>query len=120
MQHFFIKKGATLPYLAVELIENGFNHYTEYYEKIVNATITFTMIEVDSNLAKIKCAETELIRVDNCDDNCYPKYYIIYRWTARDTRKAGVYKGYFEIDFLDGCGKLIAPISQDIIINILE
>ena len=120
MQHFFIKKGATLPYLVVELIEDGFNHDTEFNEKIVNATITFTMVEKSSCLPRIKCGETELIRVDNCEDNCFPKYYILYRWVVRDTRKAGTYVGHFDIDFLDGCGKLIAPVRDEICINILE
>lgn len=120
MQHFFIKQGATLPYLRVELIEDGFNRDTEFNEKILNADIKFNMVEKDSCLPKIICGKTLLVRDDHCEDNCFPKYYIIYPWSERDTKKAGTFIGHFEIDFLDGCGKLIAPIRQDICINIIE
>jgi hypothetical protein len=40
---FFINKNSTLPKLKMELINDGRNDFRNFYEKIQNATITFTM-----------------------------------------------------------------------------
>jgi len=103
---FFINKNSTLPYLKMELVNDGRNDFRKFYEKIQNATITDASIE-------LKC-ETCGIGGDE------PEYYIVYKWDARDTRRVGQYNGEFTITFLDGTGTLIAPIRDELFINVLD
>jgi len=42
---------------------------------------------------------------------------IYYKWTQKDTNKKGRYKGQFSIILEDG--ELIAPIREDLYINII-
>ena len=44
---------------------------------------------------------------------------IIYKWRERDTLSKGRFLGNIEIDFLDGCGKLIVPIREKLYISII-
>ena len=52
---FFINKGATLPMLIMELIQDGRNDYKNFHEKIQNATVTFEMSDIDTGVKKIGC-----------------------------------------------------------------
>ena len=62
---------------------------------------------------QLKCETCEI----GGDD---PEYYIVYKWSARDTKKPGKYNGEFIITFLDGTGTLIAPIRDELYINVLD
>ena len=42
---FFINKNSTLPYLKMELVNDGRNDFRKFYEKIQNATIKFNMYD---------------------------------------------------------------------------
>ena len=55
------------------------------------------------------------------------KYVIEYRWKERDTKEKGIYQGWFTIDFNGNIseegvsfpeGRMITPISEDLIIYI--
>ena len=98
---FFINKNSTLPYLKMELVNDGRNDFRKFYEKIQNATI------------ELKC-ETCGIGGDE------PEYYIVYKWSDRDTRRVGQYNGEFTITFLGGDGTLIAPIREELFINVID
>lgn len=116
----FIKKGATLPALELELIQHSQIDYNEFYRKIQNATATITLENADSCIPRFKCRPMTIYEdCDICSD-CPSRYYLIYNWRKKDTRKAGKYKATIEIDFHDGCGRLIAPVNDDLYIYIRD
>lgn len=119
---FFINKNSTLPKLKMELINDGRNDFRKFYEKIQNATITFTMYDVETKVKKISCsqADIEMSIANDCDNTETPTYYITYQFTENQTSKYGRYNGYFTITFLDGTGTLIAPIRDELFINVLD
>jgi putative methionine-R-sulfoxide reductase with GAF domain len=122
MQEFYINQGATLPILAMEIINDGRNDINKINQYIQNASIYFTMIDMDNNSTKI-AHKPATIFLKNNSSNCEEEYYIGYMWTERDTLKKGTYKGIFEINFnsvLNGeiPGKLLVPIKEELIIII--
>jgi len=119
---FFINKNSTLPKLKMELVNDGRNDFRNFYEKIQNATITFTMYDVDTKVKRIACsaANLEMSISNNCENTETPTYYITYQFTELQTSRVGRYNGYFTITFLDGTGTLIAPIRDELYINVLN
>ena len=119
---FFINKNSTLPHLKMELINDGRNDFRKFFEKIQNATIQFNMYDVNTNLKRIAKSSAEIeLKCETCDiGGDEPEYYIVYKWSARDTKKPGKFNGEFIITFLDGTGTLIAPIRSELFINILD
>jgi hypothetical protein len=116
---FFIKQSSTLPMLELELIQDGFNSHLDFYDKIQNAEIKFSMQDVKSCSKRVIC---QPMIVQDCApkcQNCFPEYKMIYKWRQKDTLHKGRYEGIIEINFLDGCGKLIAPIHEKLYINII-
>lgn len=125
MIQFNINKGATLPYLEMEPINDGRNDFHKLYIAIQTADVTFSMTNVDSGIKKI--ANEKCYVVSTEDDGCEDRFKIQYRWRMRDTKETGLYKGEFKIKFdesveMDGVtfpkGELIVPIAEELIINI--
>lgn len=119
---FYINKGATLPMVILELIQDGRNDYKNFHEKIQNSDITFTMYDIENGVKKIGCKDGVCL-CKTCDDNSQcedEQYYIAYQFSAKDTNKAGTYIGQFSIDFLDGSGTLIVPIREELRIHVLD
>lgn len=128
IQEFYINSSATLPVLRMELINDGRNDYNKFYEGIQDADIKFSMKDAETGILKIgnKDASVRLAETNGCVE----KYIIEYKWDERDTRKPGIYKGWFEINFhgdlpeglaSDGVfweGKLIVPIQEDLLIYV--
>ena len=119
---FFINKNSTLPKLKMELVNDGRNNFREFYEKVQNALIKFTMYDVETNVKKIANAKASIqLKDPNCSiGGDKPEYYIVYKFTSTDTKRGGRYSGQFTLTFLDGTGTLIAPIRDDLYINVLE
>lgn len=127
-QEFFIIKGATAPYLRIELINDGRTDFLKsdiINKSLQDATITFSMWNVDTDVLKISKAPCNVVLAKT--DGCEEKYVIEYRWRERDTKESGIYKGQFTIDFHGNLteegvdfpqGKLIVPISEDLKIYI--
>jgi hypothetical protein len=116
---FFINKNSTLPLLCMELITDGRNDYKAFNELIQNATITFSMIDIETGIRKVSKQLASCELKDACVD-CPEEYYIIYKWKPKDVNRAGTYKAEFEITFLDGSGVLIAPVRDDLLIHIRD
>ena len=116
---FFINKNSTLNPLVMELIQDGRNDYKAFHELIQNATITFSMTDVETGIRKISknAASCEL---KECVDDCPEEYYVIYEWQVKDTNRVGTYKGEFTFVFLDGSGTLIAPVRDELMIHIRD
>jgi len=117
---FFINKNATLPILKLELIRDGRNDFRKFFDMIQNANIYFTMTDVVTGVKRIAKKETGVQLVEPYSGCVGEEYYIIYQFTSRDTAVAGRYIGQFTIEFLDGSGTLLAPIREELFINVLD
>lgn len=117
--NLYINQGATMPYLELELVQDGYSDKLEFFDEIQNATVTLSMQEVNSCIKTIVCRPMEVIEDCSKCNNCFPEFRLLYKWRERDTRRKGKYEVTIEIDFLDGCGKLILPIHDKIYVNII-
>lgn len=126
-QYFYIKQNSTLPILRMELIEDGRHTFDKFHEAIQGADITFTMVNVDTNITKVSKAKAYIKLRE--DDDCSENYLICYDWKNRDTKECGTFKGTFEITFSDDLkgdgyeypsGVLNMPIREELMIIILE
>jgi len=125
IQEFYINKGATLPVLRMELINDGRYDFDKFYDAVQDAVITFSMKDAETGILKVSKAPTKLLLADT--GGCEEKYVIEYDWTERDTKTSGIYKGWFEISFNGDIseagvrfpeGKLIVPIQEDLMIYV--
>jgi hypothetical protein len=96
-QYFYITQNSTLPTLRMELIEDGRHDFMKFHDAIQSATITFTMVNVDTNVTKV-AKNKAYIKLREGDD-CTEQYVICYDWKARDTKECGTFKCTFEINF---------------------
>lgn len=127
-QEFYINKGSVLPVLRMELINDGrfdFLKSDVIGKALQDSTITFTMKNVDTDILKVSNAKCNIVLAD--ETGCEEKYVIEYKWKERDTKEEGIFKGQFTINFNGNIsengvsfpeGKLIMPISEDLIIYI--
>lgn len=125
VQEFYINTSATLPVLRMELINDGRNDYNKIYDAIQDAKITFSMKDVETGMMKI-CNQPAVVKLAKTD-GCEEQYVIEYVWRERDTKKPGIYQGWFDINFNGDIteygvefpyGKLIVPIQEDLMIYI--
>ena len=122
MQEFYINKNSTLPFLKMELINNGRDDFDYFYQLIQDSTITFTMVHSETGVVKISNSSNVFVspKEDTCDD----EYFIYYKWDQRDTKLNGKYYGKFTITIGDNLNpmysgkKLIVPIQEELIIYI--
>ena len=125
---FFLRQNSTLPTLRMELIYDGRHDFmkNKLHECLQGADITFTMVNVETNVTKVAKAKA-YIKLREGDD-CTEQYVICYDWKARDTKEAGTFKGTFEIDFSPlikndnydyPSGLMLTPIREDLYISIL-
>lgn len=125
--NFFINKGATLPTLRMEAINEGRHDFSKLNIALQAADVYFNMTNIENGIRKIANQKANVIMKE--DDGCEDKYIIEYQWKERDTKTPGLYKGEFRIVFndtveVDGktlpIGELIVPISQELHIHIIE
>ena len=117
---FNINKGATLPILKLELIDDGIQDYAKFYDLIQNADIYFTMSDVETGRRIIGKKKAYLESKTQYTSSYYEEFYLTYQFTEKETAKAGTYIGKFIIEFLEGTGTLIVPINDELTINVLE
>lgn len=118
--NFFIKKGATLPSLQMELIPNSKHRYSNFFDLIQNANITFSMYNIDNGQKKIYCKPALCLSKLEPDSDVYDHYFLSYQFSERDTNTVGTFKGEFTILFNDDIGKLIVPIKNDLLIHVID
>lgn len=125
--NFFINKGATLPTLRMEAINDGRHDFSKLNIALQAADVYFNMTNIENGIRKIANQKANVIMKE--DDGCEDKYIIEYQWKERDTKTPGLYKGEFRIVFndtveVDGktlpIGELVVPISQELHIHIIE
>lgn len=126
MMTFFINQNSTLPYLRMDVINDGRFDFNKLFIALENADITFTMSNLETGIKKIANAKAYIVPKE---DGCVDGYSIEYRWNQRDTKESGTYIGQFKIIFnddiiMDGFsfpkGELIVPIAEELQINIIQ
>lgn len=123
MQYHYIKQHSELPELRMELINDGRSDYRKFYDAIQDATITFTMTDVDTNVVRVANAPCYIKKREG--EGCVEEYVICYKWKKRDTRDKGTFSGELKIHFNGNLtaedasfpeGDLIAPIREPLMI----
>jgi hypothetical protein len=122
MQNFYIKKGSTEPLLKMKLVEDGRNDMREFYERLVNATITFSMKD-PYGVYKIYKSPCGVVTKKNVSELTSDTYFIYYLWKQEDVDEVGTYEGEFEIRFYSPdavyLSNLVVPIKEKLSISIL-
>ena len=125
---FKINKGATMPYLRMELVNDGRSDYHKAYLALQAADgVTFSMWNKETGIYKIANATADIVYDEY--SGCEERYIIQYRWKKRDTDESGRYVGQFKIRFSDNIvmegvtfpsGDLVMPIEETLYIDIAD
>lgn len=126
MQQFNIVQNATLPYLEMEVINDGRHNFDKIYIALQAADVTFNMIDNNNGIKKIVNKKCNIVPIE--DNGCIEKVKVRYQWNKNDTKEKGQFKGYFKVSFKDDIvmedmmfpkGDLIVPIAEELIINVV-
>ena len=128
MMEFIIKKGSVNPVLRMELIKDGRYDFKKAMidNAIQDSVVKFYMKDVETGLLKVAKADADIVLAQ--EEGCEEKYILQYKWKERDTKKEGIYEGWFEINFNGNLkeegvdypsGKMIVPIQEKLQIVIL-
>ena len=126
MQQFTIVQNATLPYLEMEVINDGRHNFNKIYVALQAADVTFNMIDNNNGIKKIVNKKCNIVPIEN--NGCVEKVKVQYQWNKNDTKEKGQFKGYFKVSFKDDIvmedmmfpkGDLIVPIAEELIINVI-
>ena len=126
MQQFNIVQNATLPYLEMEVINDGRHNFNKIYVALQAADVTFNMIDNNNGIKKIVNKKCNIVPIEN--NGCVEKVKAQYQWNKNDTKEKGQFKGYFKVTFKDNIvmeditfpkGDLIVPIAEELIINVI-
>ncbi len=117
---FFIRKDSLEPVLKMQLIQDGRNDFRKFYQGLENAMLSFSMKKVDTGEYVILNKAAGIVQKTEVDPINDPEYYIYYRWQPTDVTETGRYQGQFLIEFLTEGTQLVAPIREDLYINIQE
>ncbi len=82
-----------------------------------NATIRFSMKEESTGIPKIVMNNAFITEKLQENPDAPTEYYIYYKWLSRDTKRKGRFIGEFSI--INSMGELIAPIRENLYINII-
>ena len=129
MMEFIIKKGSVNPVLRMELIKDGRYDFKKAMidNAIQDSVVKFYMKDVETDLLKVAKADADIVLAQ--EEGCEEKYILQYKWKERDTKKEGIYEGWFEINFNGNLkeegvdypsGKMIVPIQEKLQIIILD
>tara|TARA_R110000803_G_scaffold47825_11_gene99674 strand:- start:972 stop:1373 length:402 start_codon:yes stop_codon:yes gene_type:complete len=117
---FYIRKNSTEPILKMKVVEDGRSDFQNLHDKLANASIKFSMRDVETGVFKVLNKTGGIVSTNNLDQNSETEYYIYYRWTERDINRVGRYQAEFSIYFNDDCSELIVPIRDELYINISD
>jgi len=117
---FFIRKDSLEPVLKMQLIQDGRNDFRKFYQGLENAMLSFSMKKVDTGEYVILNKAAGIVQKTQVDPINDPEYYIYYRWQPTDVMEEGRYQGQFLIEFLTDGTQLVAPVREDLYINIQE
>lgn len=124
---FIIKKGSVNPVLRMEVIKDGRYDFKKSMidNAIQDSIVKFYMKDTETDLLKVAKADADIVLAQ--EEGCEEKYILQYKWKERDTKKEGIYEGWFEIDFNGNLkeegvdypsGKMRVPVQEDLIIYV--
>jgi hypothetical protein len=112
---FYIKQGATLPILKLQIVKDGRAGYQQLMQDLEVSTIFFTMIDTETGVPKIVSAPCSIVPLI-LPEGSPPEYYVYFQFTSRDTNTPGRYEG--QVLIKNDEGNLILPIRENLYINI--
>jgi hypothetical protein len=115
---FFIKKGATLPLLKLNIIDNGRNDYNSFLNTIELSSLFFSMTNVDTGIPKIVNKPAGVGIYNSPIISGESQYYIYYQFQNTDTSKEGRFSGEFILKNNDGV--LVVPLGEQLFINVTD
>jgi len=115
---FFIKKGATLPLLKLNIIDNGRNDYNSFLNTIELSSLFFSMTNVDTGIPKIVNKPAGVGIYNSPIISGVSQYYIYYQFQNTDTSKEGRFSGEFILKNNDGV--LVVPLGEQLFINVTD
>ena len=115
---FFIKKGATLPVLKINVIKDGRSDYNRSMKFLSETDVFFSMVDTQTNIPRITTRPAGLMSKIAPLTEPTSDYYVYYQFTPFDTKKVGRYKGQFL--FRDDTGVLVLPLNEEIYINVTD
>jgi hypothetical protein len=113
----FLKKNSTLPEIKYPLQQWMLEKLDITEDMLQDVAVTFSMIDANTGNYRIANREAKLVIVENIYerlDEC--KYTLAFRVKLKDTKKDGLFRGEFKLDFLgeDNCGKITLPTDDTI------
>ena len=117
---FFIRKDSLTPVLKMQLVQDGRNDFMDFHEKLANSSIYFSMKDIKTGIPKLINKPASIVAKQTISPNAPTEYYIFYKWTKKDVNKEGRFEGQFIIYFHDDGSELIAPIRENLYINISD
>lgn len=115
---FYIKKGATLPLLKMQIVKDGRSDYHKFMDLIETSTILFSMIDADTGIPRFLSKPAGFVSKNFLNETAPTEYYVYYQFTAKDTNKPGRYEGEFL--FKNEQGNLIVPLREKLYITIQD
>jgi hypothetical protein len=115
---FFIKKGATLPLLKLNIIDNGRNDYNNFMDTIELSSLFFSMINVENGVPKIVNKPAGVGIYNSPIISGVSQYYVYYQFQNTDTNKEGRFEGEFILKKNDGT--IVLPLGEKLFINVSD
>lgn len=115
---FFIKKGATLPVLKINVIKDGRSDYNRTMQFLEGTDIFFSMVDTKTGIPKFTTRPAGVMKKEQMDPALEPEYYVYYQFTPNDTKSVGRYEGQFL--FRNETGILTLPLNQEIYVNVTD
>ena len=113
----FIKQNSTLPRIKFDLKQHIREKLDISDDMMDNVAVTFSMVNEETGKYVVANAEANLEK-NSCVyeklDNS--KYTLFYAPKLKDTKRSGIFRGEFVIDFLGNeyCGKIKLPTNDTI------
>ncbi len=107
---FIIKRNDTLPALRLNIFDKGCLGRVEAFDLTGATGVTFTMVDASGNY---KVAKKDGVIVSSSGGT------IQYNWAAEDTDEHGMFKGEFQLSYING-GRLTIPQQGYLTIEIFK
>jgi hypothetical protein len=108
---FFIKKGATLPLLKLNIVDNGRNDYNNFLNTLELSSLFFSMTNVDSGIPKIMNKPAGV-------GGESPNYFLYYQFQNTDTTKEGRFEGEFIVTNSEGT--YVLTLGEKLYVNVSD
>ena len=117
---FFIRQHSIEPILKMQLVQDGRNDFKDFHDKLSNSSVYFSMKDESNGIPRVLNRPGGIVTKEPTSVNSPTEYYIYYKWLKKDVKKTGRFEGQFIIYFHDDNTELIAPIRENLYINITD